>query len=112
MSRKWIERAKAALTANPPKREFAASSLDWMIWRRECPDECKGEGNYSRFRAWQEANPGTSDGNMKRVCEALVAEGFLYMRSDRSKGWYMRDFFSMTPYEEAPTTPKLLEVAE
>ncbi|WP_056300020.1 hypothetical protein [Deinococcus sp. Leaf326] len=101
------DRARAALLASAPLNpgaEFSTGGLRYIICDHERPDidalfqAEKGKRIYpspwlAAFREWEAENP-VSDGNLRRVCEALTAEGFLTRRM-KVQGMYSWAFYRL-----------------
>lgn len=80
------DRARAALTAELGTGAIAADTLKYLLLRHERPDtealwnagqdHPDREAFWAALKVWEAENP-ASDGNMRRILEALTAEGVL-----------------------------------
>ncbi|MHA0048626.1 hypothetical protein [Deinococcus sp. PEB2-67] len=98
----WLNRGRRALEHLPSDAEFASSALSYMVRDVERPEIAQlwnwrtKAGDWDAYRAamdaWEDANPGQSDTNLRRVCDQLVAEGVLTVRVVR-RGWHARKLY-------------------
>ena len=90
------DRVRAALTADLGEEAVAANTLKYVLLRYEQPhtealwstgrDHPDRDAFWAALREWEDANP-ASDGNMRRILEALTAEGLL-VKSLKVQGRY------------------------
>lgn len=99
------ERARAALLAHLGTGGVSADTLKYALLRHEQPEtealwNAGGDRDayWAALKAWEDANP-ASDGNMRRVLEALTAEGLL-TKHLKIKGRYKWAAYTLASAQE------------
>lgn len=85
----WTEEFTAADLAASVEHKLAPEVFDW----KHPANVDKKHDEVLRARGlWRLENPGTSTGNMRRICEALVAKGVL-TRRQKIRGYHTWNYY-------------------
>lgn len=100
MRRDWLALCRDLV--QPWTEEFTAADLAASVEHKLAPEvfNWKHPANVDRDIAekrraenlWRLENPGTSTGNMRRICEQLVAEGVL-TRRQKVRGYHTWNYY-------------------